>query len=118
MKSDTSVPVSRIRWAAIGAAVAVTVGAGGLMTASASISSGERAVYVPITPCRVMDTRPGTDTVGTRTAPLAAGDVHTISVTGHNGNCTLPLDAVGVVMNVAAVDPTQSSFLTVYPADA
>ena len=42
----------RARWAAIGAAVAVTIGAGGIMSASASIDSGERTVFVPITPCR------------------------------------------------------------------
>jgi hypothetical protein len=108
----------RVRWSAIGAAIAVAVGAGGLMSASASISSGERAVYVPITPCRVMDTRPGTDNVGPRSTPIGAGEAHAIAVRGANGNCSIPADAVGVVMNVAAVQPTASSFLTVYPSDA
>ena len=47
----------RTRWAAIGAAVAITFGAGGLGIVSAAIGYGERTVYVPIVPCRVLDTR-------------------------------------------------------------
>ncbi len=48
----------RTRWAAIGAAVAVTLGAGALATVDAARSSGERTSYFPITPCRLADTRP------------------------------------------------------------
>jgi hypothetical protein len=106
----------RARWAAIGAAIAVSVGAGGLMSASAApISSGERATYVPINPCRVMDTRQAPETKGPRNSPLQANETHTITVWGLQGDCNIPDDAVGVVMNVAAVNPTASSFLTVYP---
>lgn len=106
----------RARWAAIGAAVAVSLGAGGFGIASATISSGERAAFVPITPCRVMDTRPAPDTVGVRATPLGSTDTHTIAVVGVSGNCNVPIDATGVVMNVTAVGPTQPSFLTVFPA--
>ncbi len=109
---------TRSRWAALGAAVTVALGGGGLLTTSASLDSGERGVYVPITPCRVMDTRPGTDNVGPRATPLGAGEAHAITVRGANGNCTIPTDAVGLVMNVAVINPTAASFLTVYPADA
>jgi len=110
---------SRARWAAIGAAVAVCVGAGGLMSASAApISSGERATYVPITPCRVMDTRPAPEQKGPRNTPLNAGETHTISVWGAQGDCNIPDSATGVVMNVAVVNPTASSFLTVFPGGA
>ena len=106
----------RARWAAIGAAIAVSVGAGGLMSASAAVSSGERATYVPISPCRVMDTRSAPETKGPRSTPLTAGDTHTITVWGVQGDCTIPNEAVGVVMNVAVVNPTANSFLTVFPA--
>jgi len=110
---------SRARWAAIGAAVAVCVGAGGLMSASAApISTGERATYVPITPCRVMDTRPAPEQKGPRNTPLNAGETHTISVWGAQGDCNIPDSATGVVMNVAVVNPTASSFLTVFPGGA
>lgn len=110
--------LTRTRWAAIGAAVAVTLGAGGLFTASAAISSGERTVFVPITPCRIMDTRPGDTNTGPRATPIGAEETHTIDVRGTNGKCTIPADAVGVSLNVTALNGTSGSFLTVFPADA
>lgn len=108
----------RTRWAAIGAACAVSLGAGGLLTASAARSSGERAVFVSITPCRIMDTRPGTDNRGPRTAPLGSGDTYTIPVHGTNADCTIPTDAVAVSLNVTSLNTTSDSFLTVFPAGA
>ena len=104
--------------ATVAAAVVASVACGSLMSASASIESGDRSVYVPITPCRVMDTRPAPDNVGTRSTPLTAQETHTISVLGANGLCTVPLDASSVAMNVTAVNPSDASFLTVFPADA
>ncbi|MEO7398668.1 MAG: hypothetical protein ABIW84_08910, partial [Ilumatobacteraceae bacterium] len=109
---------SRSRWAAIGAAIAVSIGAGGLMTASATIDTGERAVFVPIVPCRVMDTRSGSDNVGPRSTPIGSSETHTISVLGVNGNCTIPADATGLAMNVTIINPTANSFLTVFPSGA
>ena len=110
--------ISRTRWSAIGAAVAVSIGGGSVLTTSATIDTGERAVYVPITPCRLFDTRPAPDTVGSRTAPLGPDETYPVLVRGTNGNCTIPADAVGAVMNVAAIAPTAGSFLTVFPSDA
>jgi hypothetical protein len=43
--------------------------------------------------------------------------VYTQPVTGTNGNCTIPSDAVGVSMNVTIVNPTAMSNLRVFPAD-
>jgi hypothetical protein len=106
---------SRSRWGAIGAAVAVSFGAGGFGIASATIGSGERAVFVPITPCRLMDTRVAPDTVGPRTSPLGPADTYSVPVVGANGLCNLPPDATSIVMNVTAVAPTAGSFLTVFP---
>ncbi|MEZ5250875.1 MAG: hypothetical protein R2713_17185 [Ilumatobacteraceae bacterium] len=108
---------TRARWAALGAAAAVALGGGGLLTADAGLDSGERAVFVPIAPCRLFDTRPAPDTVGARNTALAPGDTFTAQVTGTNGNCTLPAGAVAVTMNVVVVSPTADSFLTVFPAD-
>ena len=109
---------SRVRWSAIGAAVAVTLGAGGLMTASATVDTGERPVTITITPCRVMDTRGGSDAIGPRSGAIGPGETVTIPVRGTVGNCTLPSDAIGVVLNIAAIEGTASSFLTVFPAGA
>ena len=106
----------RTRWAAVGAAVAVTLGAGGVSLSQAAINSGDKPVYVSITPCRLIDTR---GTVGPRTSPLGAGDTLTLQVTGSTGQCEdIPADAVAAAMNVTAIRGTTRSFLTVYPQDA
>lgn len=110
--------LSRSRWTSFGAAVAVCLGSGGVMTASATLQSGEKAVFVPITPCRVMDTRGAPTTVGPRNTPLGAAETYSISVLGANGSCTIPSDAVSLSMNVTAVNPTFGSFLTVFPFGA
>ncbi len=116
-QSSTAGPVQRSRWAAVGAALAVTLGSGSVLSASAAIGSGERAVFVPITPCRIVDTRPATQ-VGPRATPLGNGETYTFAVHGTNGGCSIPADASAVVLNVTAVNPTASSYLTVFPPDA
>ena len=105
----------RSRWAALGATLAVMAGAGGLLTASASGSTGASS-FVPITPCRLLDTR-AANLVGTRSTPLAATETMATPVWGTNGNCTIPTGATGVSMNVVAVNPTAASYLTVFPSD-
>jgi hypothetical protein len=82
------------------------------------VSSGERAAFVSITPCRLFDMRPAPDLVGARSTPLAQTETYTQQVTGSNGNCVIPADATGVAMNVTTVGGTDSSFLTIWPADA
>jgi hypothetical protein len=103
------------RWVALGATLAVVVGAGGVLTSSAA-SPGASAL-VPITPCRLADTRPAPDNVGTRSTPIGPGDTFIAQVRGTNGNCTIPLDATGVSMNITIIEPTAPSFLTAFPAD-
>jgi hypothetical protein len=104
----------RTRWAAVGAALAVSLGAGGVTLISATSPSGA-AAFVPITPCRLFDTRPAPHTVGTRTAPLGPDEIYDISARGQQGNCNLPNSTLGVVLNVTAVDATQATFLTLFP---
>jgi hypothetical protein len=111
----------RTRWAAIGAAVAVTLGAGGIGLGHAAQSSDARPVYVALAaPCRVVDTRSG--------SPIGAGDANalTVQITGENGDCTddlaIPADATAVATNVTVIQPNGAasgrSYFTVYPADA
>lgn len=104
----------RTRWAALGAATAISVGAGGVGLIHATTPEGA-AAFVPITPCRLFDTRPDSQ-VGARGTPLGGGETFTITATGAQGNCTLPGDATGVVLNVTAVGATLPTFLTVWPA--
>jgi hypothetical protein len=110
--------VRRSRWAAIGAAVAVSVGAGGVLTSWAGTSPTLPTVFVPMTPCRLLDTRPAPDNVGARDTALGPTEVFATAGRGTVGNCTIPAEATALSMNVAVINPTAASFLTVYPADA
>ena len=60
------------------------------------------STFVPVTPCRLFDFRAGVNNVGAKSTPLAAGESnrYTQNVTGNNGNCVIPSDAVAVSMNV------------------
>jgi hypothetical protein len=108
--------LTRSRWAAVGAAVAVTLGAGGIGLVSAT-NPDNAVTFVPITPCRVFDTRPGVDNVGPRATPLGSGETFTVQATGTSGNCTeVPAEATGVSMNVTSVGPTAPTFLTIWAA--
>lgn len=103
----------RTRWAAIGAAVAITLGGGGIGLVSATQPAGA-STLVPITPCRVIDTRPEFN-VGPKVSPLGPGEIYRVSAHGNNGNCTgIPTNAVALSMNVTAVDATAPTFLTIW----
>jgi hypothetical protein len=114
---DTSSHWGRSRWAAIGAAVAVTIGAGGIAITNAAGGTGVPSAFVPITPCRLFDTR-ADSTVGPRSSPLKTGETYVQQVTGTNGNCTVPAGAAGVAFNVTIVNGSAASYLTVWPSDA
>ena len=105
-----------MRSSTLGAKIATSFGAvvllvvsGGLFTASAA-PVATPSVLTTIVPCRLLDTRSDASSLGT-------GVTRTQAVTGTNGDCVIPPDAIGAVMNVTIVNPTASSFLTVWPAD-
>ncbi|HEX5114402.1 MAG TPA: right-handed parallel beta-helix repeat-containing protein [Pseudonocardiaceae bacterium] len=69
------------------------------------------SAYFPVAPVRVLDTRDGTG--GVRVGKLGANGVVSLKLAGTHG---IPATGVrAVVLNVTAVSPTTSSFLTVYP---
>lgn len=115
----------RIRSAAWGAGVVVilVLTVATVMQAwSADAAPGDQdSTFVPTAGCRLTDTRPAPFTAGPRSTPLGADESFTVSVHGANGECTgalaIPSDAVGVALNVTAVNATAGSHLTVYPAD-
>jgi len=108
----------RGRWATGLAAVVGLLASGGLVTASAS-GGPVASSFVAITPCRLFDTRAGSDNVGKRSVPVGVAETFTTPVRGSNGNCTdIPADVTAVSMNVTIVNPTSASFLTVFPSDA
>ena len=107
----------RTRWAAIGAAVAITLGAGGIGITNAATSSGEKPIFKPIEPCRLVDLRPGTDQVVPRSAPLGPAEIFTLSGWGAVDECNLPSGTTALSLNVTALNATVDSFLTVYPGN-
>ena len=101
----------RSRWAAIGAAVAVTLGPGGLISVNAA---NDTSSLVPITPERILDTR-SSDRVGSLDT-AGASDPYRLKITG---TASIPSTGVtGVSLNVTAVE-TQTNdfggFVSVYP---
>jgi hypothetical protein len=118
--SSTTTP-SRPRWrrtrrGAAGAALALCAGVGTFATIGNAASS-QAGSYVPVTPCRLLDTRAGAGNVGARSTPLGPNETHTVAVRGTNGNCTIPAAAIGAVLNVTVVNASAASFLTVFPSD-
>ncbi|MDX6764990.1 hypothetical protein SIN09_37830, partial [Streptomyces sp. F8] len=74
-------------------------------------STGDGATQTNFGPKRLMDTRTGT---GVPAAPVAAGGVVTLPVAGVDG---VPATGVkAVVLNVTATNPTQPSFVSVFPS--
>lgn len=117
--SESTRPKSahRARWAAIGAAVAVTVGGGGFGIANAIVTENPKNVYVAIAPCRLADTRPGALNIGPRATPIGAGEVWTVAGTGDvAGPCNLPSGIKALQLNVTAVGATVATYLTLFPA--
>lgn len=80
-------------------------------------AGGSDSTFVPMAPCRLFDFRAAPATVGPKGTPLGAGEANRYvqQVTGANGNCVIPVDAVAVSLNVTAVNPSASSFLSVFP---
>ncbi|MEM9516983.1 MAG: hypothetical protein AAGA42_19200 [Actinomycetota bacterium] len=110
--------VSRRVRVATGVVLAGAVALAGLSAWRVDASGGgEDSTYVPVTPCRLFDTRSGSDNVGSRSTPLGAGvgGAHVQQVTGVNGDCEVPVGAVGVSLNVTVTNGTAQSNLRLYP---
>lgn len=71
--------------------------------------------FVPITACRLVDTRPASQ-VGPRNAPLGAADTYTVDVQHPSTECAgeVPAAATGLSLNVTAAQTTQQTFLTIW----
>jgi alpha-tubulin suppressor-like RCC1 family protein len=69
-------------------------------------------------PARLIDTRPGSQTIDHRQEGgglVAVGSITTVQVTGRG---TVPVGVSSVVLNVTVTGPTAPGFLTVFPCDA
>jgi hypothetical protein len=98
----------RSRWAAIGAAVAVSLAGGGVFIANAATSAPSSVVTID--PVRILDTRNDVGLPGPFVSPVS----QKLQVTGAG----VPVGATGVLMNVTVVAPSAAGFLSVRPGDA
>jgi hypothetical protein len=109
----------RSRWAAIGAAVAVTFGGGGFFIAEAA--SGPESSMVMIDPVRILDTRDPVN-VGLD-GPFVSAISQKLQVAGSvpttaGPQTVVPTGATGVLLNVTAVGATANGFISIRPGDA
>ena len=120
MSSEVRLARLRTRWSAVGAAVAITLGAGGVGLANASIGSGEKPVTITIEAERILDTRVNLGLNGA----FASDTPRDLQVTGSvpvasGGNkVVVPDGAAGVIVNVTAVNPSADGFLSLRPKGA
>jgi hypothetical protein len=106
--------LSRTRWAAIGAAIAVTLGSGGIGLVGAA--DEVKSEVTPIAPCRLTDTR-AAGTAGARRTPIGAGETVIADVFGRNGDCDIPAGVTAIDVNLTALGATAArTFVTAYPA--
>ena len=112
MKSKRS--GSFVRWAGLIALIAIC----GTFSSASATGAPTLSTVTTIQPCRLMDTRSGLENVGPRNRPLGQSETYSIRAAGvTQGNCSVPGDANGLVMNVTVVNPTGGSFLTVWPTN-
>jgi len=117
---DGTIRIRSVAWFATAVALTLLATALVMQTWQANAAPGdEDATYVPISNCRLFDYRSGPDNVGPKSTPLGAGEsnVYTQNVHGSNGDCTIPVDATAVAMNVTVANPTAQSNLRVFPAN-
>ena len=105
-------------WFVTGSALALVAALLVMQAWSASAAPGDSdSTFVPITTCRLLDTRPAPDRVGLLD-DWGSAETKTVQSTGTNGNCTIPTDAVGLSLNVTAANATSNTFLTFWPDGA
>jgi len=86
----------------------------GTSTASVPVDGLCASFFHPLSPQRILDSRPATQ-VGVYHTPWAGGTTRDVAV---GGLANVPSDAVAVVLNVTVTDTTAPSFLSIWPAGA
>jgi hypothetical protein len=73
--------------------------------------------YNVLGPCRLVDTRAAYQNLAALHigGALQAGSVRSFTVKTNGTACTAPADATAVVLNITAIAPTSTGFLTFYP---
>jgi hypothetical protein len=93
----------------------VALGAGGFGVVSAAVSSGDRAIYVPVTPIRVLDTRSSEKVVNKTVRLVIEGVITTVDGVSRQ---VVPTDASAVAINITATSTRKNGdygYVTVFP---
>jgi len=117
---DATIRVRTVMWFATAIVISILTTVLVMQALPASATPGDTdSTFVPITPCRLFDYRPGELPADGMKTPLVAGSPATQQVTGTVGNCVIPTTGVvAISMNVTVVNGTAQSNLRLYPADA
>ena len=98
----------------IASGIVAVVGAGELSPASGLASVPPGAVFVPMDPVRVLDTRTG---FGGTVGPVDSNETIAVVIAGASDDTiTVPNDAVAAVLNVTYVNAAGPGYITVYPS--
>ena len=111
----------RSRWAAIGAAVAVTLGGGGLIGVSAASVDTDQTLST-VEPVRILDTRGGSKVSYESYFLKATGEVATYTSSGTVNATVVPDGASAVSMNLTVTEGIRNAngygFVTAFPCTA
>lgn len=110
--------ISTPTFAALALAGALGVGFGAQLVSGAD--SADETVFVPVTPCRLVDTRPGDDNVGPRNTRIGPDESVVFNAHGTgdaDSTCDIPTTATAIAANAVAIAPTARGFLTLFPGD-
>ncbi|MFN8039999.1 MAG: M4 family metallopeptidase [Acidimicrobiales bacterium] len=83
------------------------------VTATEMLRPPHGATYHPLTPTRILDSRPPPEQVGPYSTPWGPGEARLVQAVGTAG---VPMDAAALVVNVTVTGATATSHLSVYPA--
>jgi hypothetical protein len=112
----SSEPRSVARWPyAVAAAVSIVCVVLLLQSGESRAFDPDEASFVPMTPCRLFDTRPGEFNIGFQSGPLPAGAEVDVAVTGAQGECAVPPSATAVSINLTGLDATDPTFVAIWP---
>jgi hypothetical protein len=106
----------RTRWAAIGAVVAITLGGGAFGVVRATVSSGDRTAYFPITPTRVLDTRNTTEVTNSTLRLTVEGQIDLVDEV--IDRTVVPTDATAVAVNLTVTGGRKNGnygYVTAFP---
>jgi hypothetical protein len=113
-----TVRLRSVMWFVTGAVLALLVAWVAMSAWRVEAAPGEvDTTTVPITACRLVDTRPDSQ-VGPRGTALAAEETYTVEVGNASTQCAgvVPAEASGLVLNVTAARTSARTFVTVWDA--